>query len=251
MGQTMKFIRYSKGKPEYRGIIDGNIIKRINGTIFHDYSITTDTVNLEDVIVLPPVMPSKIIGFRKNYNGSRDNIKPKIFFKAPTTVTGYKNSIIIPKDIDNVKIEGELAVIISKKAKNIAECHVLNHILGFTIANDVTYDAGAEDVSITLGKSCDTFTPLGPYINTDISNLTFEINTYKNGQLVQSGSTSDMIYDIFFQVSYLSHFITLNPGDVILTGTPSDAVSVNHNDNIEIQISGLGSLVNSVIKEGI
>ncbi len=247
----MKFIRYAKGKVEYRGILDGEYIKRINGTIFHDYSLTTTMEKVSDVTILPPVLPSKIIGFRKNYNGSREKIEPQIFLKPPTTTSSHNSNIIIPKDVENVKVEGELAVIISKKAKNISECHVLNHILGFTIANDVTSPQAKEDLTVTIGKSYDTFTPLGQYILTDTNYLDLEIKTYKNGELVQSGTTNNMIYDIFYQISFISHIMTLNAGDVILTGTPSDAVSVTHGDKIDIEISKLGTLSNTIIKEGL
>ncbi len=245
----MKFIRYAKGKPEYRGIIDGDIIKRINGTIFHDYSLTADTYNINDVKILPPVLPAKIIGFRSNYNGTRENIKPKYFIKPASTLAACNENIVIPKNADNIYVEGELAVVISKKAKNIAECHALSHILGFTIANDVTASFEESDMTITLGKSYDTFTPLGPFINTDTNNFDFTIETYKNSNLVQSGHINNMVYDIFFQISYLSHIMTLNPGDVILTGTPSNAVNVKNGDVIEIKINSLGVLKNTVVEE--
>lgn len=245
----MKFIRYKVDKTEYRGILDGDKIKRINGTIFHDYSLTTDVVMLSDVTILPPVLPSKIIGFRKNYNGKREDISPKIFLKPPTTVIASNDDIIIPAEVDDVRIEGEMAVVIGKKCKNIPENHVLHHILGYTIANDITASQNSSDLNVTLGKFYDSFTPLGPFINTelDISNL--EITTYKNNEVCQHGFTSSMVYDVLFQVSYLSHIMTLNPGDVILTGTPADAVNVENGDVVTINIENLGILENKCVKE--
>lgn len=245
----MKFIRYKVDKTEYRGILDGDKIKRINGTIFHDYSLTTDVVMLSDVTILPPVLPSKIIGFRKNYNGKREDISPKIFLKPPTTVIASNDNIIIPAEVDNVRIEGEMAVVIGKKCKNISENHVLHHILGYTIANDITASQSSPDLNVTLGKFYDSFTPLGPFINTelDISNL--EITTYKNNEVCQHGFTSSMVYDVLFQVSYLSHIMTLNPGDVILTGTPADAVNVENGDVVTINIENLSILENKCVKE--
>lgn len=244
----MKFIRYKVDKTEYRGILDGDKIKRINGTIFHDYSLTTDVVMLSDVTILPPVLPSKIIGFRKNYNGKREDISPKIFLKPPTTVIAANDNIIIPAGVDNVRIEGEMAVVIGKKCKNISENHVLHHILGYTIANDITASQYSPDLNVTIGKFYDSFTPLGPFINTelDISNL--EITTYKNNEICQHGFTSSMVYDVVFQVSYLSHIMTLNPGDVILTGTPADAVNVENGDVVTINIENLGILENKCVK---
>lgn len=240
----MKFIRYAKGQTQYRGILDGNIIKRINGTIFHDYSLSAETENINDVVILPPVLPSKIIGFRKNYNGKREEIgEPKIFIKPQSSIIAHNENIILPKN-EIVKIEGELAVIIGKKAKNVAECHAMQHILGYTVANDITAQQKEADLNVTMGKFFDTFTPLGPCIVTDIDTSDIMINTYKNGELVQSGSTKNMIFDIMYQISYLSHIMTLLPGDIILTGTPNAAVEVHHDDKIDITIDNLGTLTN-------
>lgn len=240
----MKFIRYAKGQTQYRGILDGNIIKRINGTIFHDYSLSTETENINDVVILPPVLPSKIIGFRKNYNGKREEIgEPKIFMKPQSSIIAHNENIILPKN-EIVKIEGELAVIIGKKAKNVAECHAMQHILGYTVANDITAQQKEADLNVTMGKFFDTFTPLGPCIVTDIDTSDIMINTYKNSELVQSGSTKNMIFDIMYQISYLSHIMTLLPGDIILTGTPNAAVEVHHDDKIDITIDNLGTLTN-------
>lgn len=240
----MKFIRYAKGQTQYRGILDGNIIKRINGTIFHDYSLSAETENINDVVILPPVLPSKIIGFRKNYNGKREEIgEPKIFMKPQSSIIAHNENIILPKN-EIVKIEGELAVIIGKKAKNVAECHAMQHILGYTVANDITAQQKEADLNVTIGKFFDTFTPLGPCIVTDIDTSDIMINTYKNGELVQSGSTKNIIFDIIYQISYLSHIMTLLPGDIILTGTPNAAVEVHHDDKIDITIDNLGTLTN-------
>lgn len=240
----MKFIRYAKGQTQYRGILDGNIIKRINGTIFHDYSLSAEIENINDIVILPPVLPSKIIGFRKNYNGKREEIgEPKIFMKPQSSIIAHNENIILPKN-EIVKIEGELAVIIGKKAKNVAECHAMQHILGYTVANDITAQQKEADLNVTMGKFFDTFTPLGPCIVTDIDTSDIMINTYKNGELVQSGSTKNMIFDIMYQISYLSHIMTLLPGDIILTGTPNAAVEVHHDDKIDITIDNLGTLTN-------
>lgn len=245
----MKFIRYAKGKTQYRGILDGSRIKRINGTIFHDYSLSSESENIDDVTILPPVLPSKIIGFRKNYNGKKEDIgEPKIFMKPQSSIIAHNENIILPKN-QLVKIEGELAVIIGKKAKNVSECHALQHILGYTVANDITAQQKETDLNVTMGKFFDTFTPLGPCIVTDIDVSDIMINTYKNGELVQSGSTKSMIFDIMYQISYLSNIMTLIPGDIILTGTPNAAVEVQNNDKIDITIDNIGTLTNKCISE--
>lgn len=193
------------------------------------------------------MLPSKIVGFRKNYNGKREDIgMPKIFMKPQSSIIAHGENIILPEN-QTVKIEGELAVIIGKKAKNVAECHAMQHILGYTIANDITAPQKEQDLTVTIGKFFDTFAPLGPCIVTDIDVSDVMINTYKNGELVQSGSTKDMIFDIAYQISYLSSIMTLLPGDIILTGTPSAAVEVHHNDKIDITIDNIGTLTNQCI----
>lgn len=248
----MKFIRYAKGKVEYRGILEDNIIKRINGTIFHDYHVTDDREHIDNVKILPPVLPSKIVGFRKNYNGKREDIgEPKIFIKPQSSIVAMNENIILPQNEKIVRVEGELAIIIGKKAKNVKESQAFNYILGYTIANDITAPQDMQDLTVTKGKFYDTFTPLGPHIVTDINVDNIMIRTYKNKELVQEGSTYNMIFDIAYQISHISHIMTLNAGDVILTGTPSTAVEVKDNDKIDINIENIGILSNSCIKEEI
>lgn len=244
----MKFIRYSKNKPEYRGILDGDRIKRINGTIFHDYAVTDDYENIADVKILPPVLPSKIFGIRANYGSAKSESIPSIFMKPASTVIAHNEKIIIPEDIKDVRIEGELAVIIGKKCRNVSKEHAMHYILGYTIANDVTAPSAMTDITVTIGKFYDTFLPLGQCIVTDILADNLNIKTFLNDSLVQEGSTKDMIFNIPEQISFLSKISTLMPGDVILTGTPSPSVSVKKGDKIEIQIESLGSLINYVDK---
>lgn len=241
----MQFIRYSTGKPEYRGILDGDNIRRINGTIFHDYAVTNDIVNINDVKILPPVLPSKIFGLRANYGKKLSDI-PKIFIKPSTAVISHMENIIIPDNTEDVRVEGELAVIIGKKCRNISEEHAKHYILGYTIANDVTIPFIENDLTVTIGKFYDTFLPLGKTIVTDIDTSNLEIKTFKNNELVQHGYTKEMIFNIDYQVAYLSRISTLMPGDVILTGTPSPSVSVKNGDKIEIVIENMGSLINFV-----
>lgn len=246
----MKFIRYAKGKTEYRGILDEDIIKRVNGTLFHDYSVTNEREYLKDVKVLPPVLPSKILGIRKNYGEKTQDMKePQIFMKPPASITASGENIIIPHQVSSVRAEGELAVIIGKKCAFAEEKRVSDYIFGFTIANDVTLPFDAPDKTVTIGKFFDTFTPIGPVINTDTDYGALTIKTYKNGEEVQNGITKDMIFGIPAIISYLSSITTLLPGDVILTGTPLPAVEIQDGDIIEISIDGIGRLINNVTRK--
>ena len=245
----MKFVRYKKNKPEYRGIVDGNKIKRINGTIFHDYSLSDDIEDLSNVEILPPINPQKIIGVKANY-GKKNMAQntPNIFIKPASTVTAYNTNIVLPKNREKVCIEGELALIIGKKCKNVSEKLASQVIFGVSIANDVTGVYEDSSLNATLGKSFDTYLPLGPYMVTDIDYCNLNIKTYKNGELVQNGSSKDMIFNSFELVAYISSIMTLFTGDVILTGTPAQAVEVFPNDEITVEIEHLGTLKNKVVE---
>ncbi len=243
----MKFVRYKENKTEYRGVLDDKKIKRITGSFFLDYGVTQDVVNVDDITFLPPVLSGKIIGLRANYDKHLDN--PLCFMKPRSSLAAHNDKIIIPKFLDKVNLEGELAVVISKKCRNIKEKNALNYVLGYTIANDVTGLSSKFSESFTCGKWFDTFTPLGPVINTSISWENLEIVTRINGKTVQSGNTNNMFFNVPYIITYLSNIITLDAGDVILTGTPSSAVEIHHNDNIEIEIENIGILKNIAVAE--
>lgn len=244
----MKFIRYQNGKPEYRGVLDGENITMISGSIFHDFALTSEKIKLEGVKILPPVLPSKIIGLRKNYEENKKS--PLLFFKPPSSVIPTGGAIIIPTILDRVMAEGELAVIIGKKCRNVKEEHYKNYILGYSIANDVTGISESFEDSYTTSKSFDTFTPLGPVIQTDCEIENLEIKTFINGQLKQSGNTCQMFFKIPYLISYISSIMTLEAGDVILSGTPSPSVEIKHGDRVEIAISSIGTLFNTVVSNG-
>ena len=243
----MKFIRYKKDKPEYRGVLDGGKIKRISGSIFHDYNITDETELLEEVKVLPPVLPSKIIGLRKNYSFENKKLKePLIFMKPASSVIAHNEEISVNNMLERVYAEAELAVIIGKRCRNVKPEHSMHYILGFTIANDVTGSSERFTETFTAGKYFDTFTPLGPVINTSCLYDSLDIEMFVNGELKQKGNTKDMIFNIPEQIAYLSLIMTLMPGDTVLTGTPSPAAEINDGDVIEIDIQNIGTLTNRV-----
>ena len=244
----MKFLRYRKDKPEYRGILDGENIIRVNGTIFHDYSLTTESEKYSDVEILTPIIPSKIIGARANYGAKNSLEIPKLFMKPQSSIIATKEGIIYPENEKSVRVEGELAVIIGKKCSKVTAEHAMHYVLGFTIANDVTSPSVDSDITVTLGKFYDTYLPIGPYINTDVEYNNLNITTYKNNEVVQSGNTKDLIFSVEELISYISSVTTLLPGDVILTGTPGESCEVKVGDIIRIEIDELGVLENHIIK---
>ncbi len=209
---------------------------------------------LKELEILPPVLPSKIIAIGLNYREHADEFnktlpeEPMLFMKPSTAVIGHEEEIVYPAHMSRrVDYEGELAVVISRRAKNVAEEDAHRYILGYTCFNDVTArDLQKKDVQYTRAKGFDTFAPMGPWIETEINPDNVLIETYLNGEKRQCASTSDMIFPVRRLLSFISHVMTLLPGDVIATGTPSGVGKVKPGDVVEVRIEGIGTLVNRV-----
>ncbi|MDI3311879.1 MAG: fumarylacetoacetate hydrolase family protein, partial [Thermoanaerobacterium sp.] len=179
--------------------------------------------------------------------GDKRPDEPTLFIKPATAAIGHDDYIVIPKMSERVDYEGELAVVIKKTAKDVSEDEALDYVLGYTIANDVTArDLQSKDGQWTRAKSFDTFLPIGPWIETDLDPSNLEIKTYVNGVLKQHSNTKHLIFSVPKLVSFISHVMTLNPGDVILTGTPSGVGPIKSGDIVTIEIEGIGKLINKV-----
>lgn len=213
---------------------------------------------LEDVRLLAPVLPrSKVVAIGKNYAahaaemGGEAPQEPLMFLKPNTSVVGPGDPIFYPPQTQDLHYEGELAVVIGRICRDVPPEQATDVIHGYTIANDVTArDLQRSDGQWTRAKGFDSFCPLGPWIETDLDPHDFaegrRVQTHLNGDLQQDGSTSDLIFDIPTLVAYVSSVMTLLPGDVILTGTPEGVGPMNVGDEVEVSISGLGSLTNPV-----
>lgn len=254
----MKFVRFAVKKEERtrQGVISAEKIEEISGDIFNAWQYTGKTYLEDQVNLLAPLEPNQIIGIGANFvSDMRDHPEklpkmPVFFFKPLSSVIGPETDIEIPSSIEEVKFESEIAVVIGKEAKQIKEEDVYDYVFGYTIGNDVTapqyfHEAG----HWTLGKSFNTFTPLGPVIETDFSPAKARIEAIHNGTKKQDSGTDLMIISIEKMISYLSNVMTLKPGDVILTGSPTGAEFLRENDEIICRIEGIGSLKNSVIKQ--
>jgi len=205
------------------------------------------------VKLLAPILPSKIIGIGKNYAdhaAEMDGVlptEPLIFLKPNTSVIGPNEFIVLPRQSSMVHHEAELAVVIGRFCKDVPRERVAEVILGYTCANDVSArDVQKSDGQWTRAKGFDTFCPLGPWIETDLDPSELAVAAYVGSEQRQSGNTRDLIFSVVDLVSYVSHQMTLLPGDVILTGTPAGVGPIIAGDEIEISIEGIGSLVNSV-----
>ena len=261
----MRIIKYQKDNEVKRGILKGNKIFKLEGDLFSDFSVGKETAKLKEVQLLAPIKAPNIIAIGLNYRqhaletGAEIPERPLVFLKATSSLTGPDSEIILPKLAPNeVDYEAELAVIISKKAKNIETVEVDDYILGYSCANDIS----ARDCQKKLdkqwarAKSFDTFCPLGPWIETDLNPDNLNIKSILNGKEMQQSNTADMIFNVAQIVSYLSHNMTLLPGTVILTGTPEgvgfareEKIFLREGDQINIEIEGIGSLKNIVKKE--
>jgi len=251
----MKYIRYLKNNEITYGALVENSVREIKGDIFNKYKITSLEHNIEKLEVLPPVTPSKVIAIGLNYLDHAQEMdmpvpkEPLIFLKPATTVIGDKDTIFLPPTSKKVDYEAELAIIIGKKAKDITVKDSSDYILGYTCANDVTArDLQEKDGQWTRAKSFDTFCPLGPAIVTDINTHSLDIQCILNDTVVQSSNTRQMIFKAEELVSYVSHIMTLYPGDVIITGTPTGIGQIQDGDIVEIKIDQIGTLQNFVEK---
>ena len=175
--------------------------------------------------------------------------EPKIFLKPETSVIAHEDPIIYPQMSNQVDYEGELAVVIGRKCKDVDIEEAKNYIFGYTIVNDVTArDLQAKDGQWTRAKSFDTFAPIGPCIETDLNPLDQKIETKVNGKVKQYSNTKNMIFNVYQLLSFISNIMTLNSGDVISTGTPKGVGEIKPNDTVEITIENIGTLKNTLIK---
>jgi len=214
----------------------------------------TGSIAKSEAIFLPPVDPTKIVGVGRNYAehaaelGNEVPKEPLLFLKAPSAIITSGEDILIPKQSNQVEHEGELAVIIGGKCKNLNETdNPDDYIFGFTCLNDVTArDLQRKDVQFTRAKSFDTFCPIGNFIETGLDFSDIRVQTKVNGIVKQDGKTSQMVFPIPFLIRYISNQMTLNIGDIIATGTPSGVSKLKPGDIVEVEIEGLETLSNAV-----
>lgn len=264
--KTMIIVRfYARGKARY-GVLEGNTVRGFRGAPYAllsgrgaGFKPDNTFYRLDEVKLLAPCLPSKIVAIGLNYRDHAQEFsktaipaEPLIFIKPSTSVIGPDDTIVIPgSSIGRIDYEAELAVVIGKKAKDVPEDKSGEYILGYTCANDVTERIyQRDDGQWTRAKGFDTFGPLGPYIVTGISPDNLKIATYLNGELRQSSSTGSLIFGIPKLVSFISHVMTLLPGDVISTGTPAGVGRINPGDVVEVKIEKVGTLRNFVAASG-
>jgi len=253
----MKYLRFlQNGNIRYGLLEKGNTIREVVGDIFNNHKNTENVFSLSEITFLPPCVPTKIIAVGLNYFDHANEFQmkisdePLIFMKPPSTLIAHNDNIIYPKMSKQLDYEAELAVIIKNRIKNIEPEDVFENILGYTCFNDVTArDLQKKDEQWTRAKSFDTFAPIGPFISTGLNPDNLQIKLYKNGQLMQNSSTNNMIFKVDKIISFISKIMTLFPGDIIATGTPSGVGKLEEGDIVEVEIEGIGILKNNVLLE--
>jgi len=250
----MRVIRYRYDDRVAYGLLKGQDVWQILGNVFGEFHEGKREADLEEVTLLSPVLPSKIVAVGLNYRDHAEEVgakipdEPLIFLKPSTAVIGPGESICYPRMSSQVDYEGELGVIIGKKAKNVSPDGAGRHILGYVCLNDVTArDLQNRDRQWTRAKGFDTFAPLGPWIETDLDPQHLKLETFLNGELRQSSNTENLIFDCHRLVSFISQVMTLMPGDVIATGTPSGIGPMSVGDRVDVVIEGIGTLTNTVV----
>ena len=245
--------RFQKGDEIfYAKVVDGELF-RLHGDVFGSPSFDKKALSFKGIKTLTPVAPSKVIAIGLNYaDHARESGKPLpkeplFWFKAPTSLIPDGAKIEIPFPNHRTDYEAELAIIIGRRARNVTPTVAARYIFGYTAAEDIS-DRTIQNAESqwARAKSFDTFTPLGPYVETKADPGDLTIQLFQNGQLRQNSNTSQLIFNCFQLVSFISTNMTLLPGDVIVTGTPSGVGPIQSGDRLEVRIQGLAPLVNTV-----
>jgi 2-keto-4-pentenoate hydratase/2-oxohepta-3-ene-1,7-dioic acid hydratase in catechol pathway len=254
----MRIVRYQtpdKKKAKYGWLLEDKV-GEISGNPFGRYGRNEATTPLADVRLLSPAEPSKIVCVGRNYVeharelGNEVPKVPLLFMKPPSSIIASGETIILPLQSAQVEHEAELVAVIGKRGRHITAGQAKKHILGYTVGNDVTArDLQKPDGQWTRAKGFDTFCPLGPWIDTEFDPSDAVVTCRVNGQMRQMASTRDMIFNVSVLIAYISSVMTLEPGDLIFTGTPAGVGELKDGDEVSVEIEGLGMIKNKVKAE--
>jgi len=256
----LKIGRFKAGERTIFGLVKGREIAPLKESkvseLMDSVTPTDEVLTFRDVKFLSPTRPSKIVAVGLNYKAHAEEMgkpipqEPLLFMKPSTAVIANKMRIVLPGVSTRVDYEGELAVVIGRRCRNVPPERAGDYILGYSCFNDVTArDLQSKDVQYTRAKSFDTFAPYGPWLALNVEPLSLQIVTRVNGEVRQKGNTEDMIFSPFELVSFVSRTMTLLPGDVIATGTPPGVGYLSPGDRVEVEIEGIGILINYVVSE--
>jgi 2-keto-4-pentenoate hydratase/2-oxohepta-3-ene-1,7-dioic acid hydratase in catechol pathway len=264
----VRIARFTNGSDPQYGVVHGDVdelgipaedavvVALAGDPLYVGLQLTEQEIPLSEVRLLAPVLPrSKVVGIGRNYAAHAAELgndvpeEPLMFLKPNTSVVGPGDPVFYPRQSRDVQYEGELAVVIGRICRDVAPERVPEVVYGYTVGNDVTArDLQRSDVQFTRAKGFDSFCPLGPWIETELDTGDLRVQTWLNGDLKQDGSTKDMVFDVPALVAHVSSVMTLLPGDVILTGTPEGVGPMEPGDEVEVFVSGIGSLTNKVVR---
>jgi 2-keto-4-pentenoate hydratase/2-oxohepta-3-ene-1,7-dioic acid hydratase in catechol pathway len=250
----VRLCRFRHGDRIATGLLQGDYVLPLRGTFFEDPVPTGEEVPLDAVRLLAPVLPSKIVAVGRNYADHAEELgnampeEPMIFLKPSTSVIGPGDDIPYPGQSTRVDHEAELAVVVGRLARRVPVEEVGKFVLGYTCANDVTArDLQDRDGQWTRAKSFDGFCPLGPWVETELNPLDLAVECRVNGDTRQAGRTSQIAFGPAELIEFVSHVMTLLPGDVVLTGTPAGVGPLQVGDRVEVEVEGIGVLQNGVV----
>jgi len=252
--QDMALIgRFRHAQRVFFGAVEGDRVRPLRGEVFRNPQASRKTLKLSELIVLPPVQPSKLIAVGLNYRdhaaemGLTPPVEPLFWFKAPSSLLAHGGRIRVPYPGHRTDYEAELAIVIGRTARNVSAAAARRCIWGYTAAQDIS-DRTIQRSESQWGraKSFDTFTPLGPWVDTEMDPAALSIELFQNGVRRQSSNTRELVFDCHAVVGHVSKHLTLVPGDVILTGTPGGVGPIQSGDRLEVRIEGLGPLRNTV-----
>ena len=250
----MKFARYEAHGEIAYGVVEGDTVHQLTTTPFESYQVTDHIHTLDQVRLLAPVVPQKVMAIALNYPSHIATRpppeRPEPFFKNPSAVIGPDEAIVVPPGAGKLDAEGELVVVIGRRAKRVSVEQALDYVLGYTCGNDVSVRPWQQDdLQWWRAKGSDTFAPLGPFLVTDLDPAKLQIRTRLNGEEKQAASATELLFDIPTIISFITQAVTLEPGDVIYTGTPGVPPELHPGDVVEVEVEGIGVLRNPVRAE--
>jgi 2-keto-4-pentenoate hydratase/2-oxohepta-3-ene-1,7-dioic acid hydratase in catechol pathway len=258
----MLIARYlDEGAASY-GVVEADRVRPVRGDILGDYSLDERSLALGAVRLLAPVVPSKVLAAAVNYPSHVTSARavldkeeapavPQLFLKPPSSVIATDETIVLPREARRVDAEGELVAVIGRRCRDVSPGEALSFVLGYTCGNDVSARHWQrDDLQWWRAKGSDTFCPLGPFIATGLDPADLELRTRVNGEVVQETNTSALIHSTAALISFISAVVTLEPGDLVFTGTPGVTPKLEDGDVVEVEISGIGTLRNSVTRSG-
>jgi len=257
----MLFARFRHHQRESYGLVDEDHVRPIEGDLFGRHRVSDEAIALDSVRLLAPLRPGKILAAAVNYPshvaGSRRMTgmaeapsEPALFLKPSSSIIGPGETIILPRGAGRVDYEGELVAVIGRTCRCVATEEALDHVFGYTCGNDVSarqWQRG--DLQWWRAKGSDTFSPIGPFIATGLNPADLELRTRLGGREVQAANTSALIHSVAALVSFASQAMTLEPGDLVFTGTPGETGQLSAGDVVEVEVSGIGALRNVVTAE--